>query len=87
MISNFIGHSIETSKLAMEIQRKFIKLAKDAVDKDVLTNDEKFAMCVAAGMRMVAERGGDENTMRWSIVKKAAVVKIDGAWVVVVDEG
>mgnify|MGYP001415230642 CR=1 FL=1 len=62
-----------------------MKVPLSVYTKDELTDQEKFALCYAAGVEVVITPSLDGMTLTWTTKQKAAVVKIDGQWSVVIE--
>lgn len=85
MKSNFVNQSANATRTCDEFQKKFLQIAKTLNEKDELSEEEKFAVCVACGMELEIVHGKDENHIIWRTKHKIAVVKLEGEWFAISD--
>lgn len=62
-----------------------MKIAGSVYSKDSLNDEEKFAICAAAGVPVISEFDYETRKMRFTTLNPCAVEKIDGRWHVFTD--
>lgn len=85
MTSNFTNHATNTTAVFDEFYSKYLALAESCRHKEELSDDEKFAICVANGMPLDINKGSDRHHVLLSTKHKCAVIRLDGEWVVVLE--
>lgn len=87
MTSLFSHHDLPFPKLEAPSLNEILGIPLDIHNKEELTEREKFAICFCSGMEIVTELSKDGNKIIFRTKQKAAVVRIDGQWRVVLEKG
>ena len=74
---------IDNSAIIEKFLKHMRRLVRESADKLELSEEERFACCIVAGLPLKTSVSPDGNTMKFETTERAAVIRVDGKWCVV----